>query len=312
MNTPVKLGGFFVALAAMLALAVGVGHAVGPLGSVTNKHEHGGEMASEDSSGEHGGHSDAATAVDLKPGGLMISEHGFSLVLTETTLNAGAGRPVRFRVLDSDGNSLTDYKTTHDRELHFIAVRRDLTGFQHVHPTRTKSGEWRTRLDLDAGAWRFFADFQPSEHDKAMTLGADAMVNGSFDAAPLPTPNRKAAAGAYTIDLDGELVPGAPSKLKLSVSRNGKPVADLQPYLAAYGHLVALRSGDLAYLHVHPEGSPGDGKTDPGPDITFYATAPSAGDYRLFLDFKHDGVVRTAEFTVRASRQPGNAVIPGT
>ena len=46
--------------------------------------------------------------------------------------------------------------------------------------------------------------------------------------------------------------------------------------------------------------NPGDGATRPGPDITFYATAPSAGDYRLFLDFKHGDVVRTAEFTVPA------------
>jgi len=77
-------------------------------------------------------------------------------------------------------------------------------------------------------------------------------------------------------------------------------VRDLQPYLGAYGHLVALRSGDLAYLHVHPGGEPGDGKTRPGPDISFTATAPSEGAYRLFLDFKHEGKVRTAAFTVRA------------
>ena len=92
----------------------------------------------------------------------------------------------------------------------------------------------------------------------------------------------------------------------LSVDRGGEPVSDLQPYLAAYGHLVALRDGDLAYLHVHPAGEPGDGMTAPGPGITFYATAPSAGDYRLYLDFQHGDVVRTAEFTVRA----GDPAVP--
>ncbi len=56
--------------------------------------------------------------------------------------------------------------------------------------------------------------------------------------------------------------------------------------------------GDLAYLHVHPDGEPGDGATKPGPAITFFAEVPSAGSYRLYLDFKHGGVVRTAEFTV--------------
>ena len=28
----------------------------------------------------------------------------------------------------------------------------------------------------------------------------------------------------------------------------------MEPYLGAKGHLVALREGDLAYLHIHPEG----------------------------------------------------------
>jgi hypothetical protein len=78
-------------------------------------------------------------------------------------------------------------------------------------------------------------------------------------------------------------------------------VRDLQPYLAAYGHLVVLRDGDLAYLHVHPTGKPGDGTTRPGPDVHFMTTAPSAGTYRLFLDFRHGGFVRRAAFTVTTS-----------
>jgi hypothetical protein len=94
--------------------------------------------------------------------------------------------------------------------------------------------------------------------------------------------------------------------LTLTVSLAGRPVTDLQPYLGAYGHLVALRDGDLAYLHVHPDGEPGDGRTRPGPGITFYATVPSAGSYGLFLDFQHQGVVRTAAFTATAG-PPGSA-----
>jgi hypothetical protein len=94
--------------------------------------------------------------------------------------------------------------------------------------------------------------------------------------------------------------PGKASELTLAVAKDGKPVRDLQPYLGAYGHLVTLRSGDLPYLHVHPNGEPGDGKTQPGPEFSFTATAPSAGTYRLFLGFQHKGEVRTAAFTVKA------------
>ena len=60
--------------------------------------------------------------------------------------------------------------------------------------------------------------------------------------------------------------------LTATVSRDGEPVTDLQPYLGAYGHLVALRDGDLGYLHVHPEGD-----TGPGPEIAFGTEFPSAG-----------------------------------
>ncbi len=104
----------------------------------------------------------------------------------------------------------------------------------------------------------------------------------------------------YEVTLDGALRPGAGGQLKLAVEKDGKPVTDLQPYLGAYGHLVALRAGDLAYLHVHPNGEPGDGRTEPGPEVSFTATVPSKGAYRLFLDFRHEGKVRTAAFTVHA------------
>jgi hypothetical protein len=114
----------------------------------------------------------------------------------------------------------------------------------------------------------------------------------------LPVAKSTAVVDGYTVTLSGTPTANEASMLTLSVSRNGKPVTDLQPYLGAYGHLVALRASDLAYLHVHPMGEPGDGKTPAGPEIGFHTTVPSNGDYRLFLDFKHDDVVRTAEFTV--------------
>ncbi len=118
----------------------------------------------------------------------------------------------------------------------------------------------------------------------------------------LPAPAATARVGEYTVALNGTITPDTASKVTLSVSRDGTPVNDLQPYLGAYGHLVALRAADLAYLHVHPEGTPGDGTTPAGPGIDFVVNAPSAGDYRLFLDFQHQGVVRTAEFTVKVAR----------
>jgi hypothetical protein len=87
--------------------------------------------------------------------------------------------------------------------------------------------------------------------------------------------------------------------LSFAVTRNGKPVADLQPYLGARGHLVVLREGDLAYLHVHPT----DEADAVGHVVGFAATVPSVGGYRLYLDFRVDGVVRTASFRLATGDQ---------
>ncbi|MGW6247357.1 hypothetical protein [Streptomyces roseolus] len=246
--------------------------------------------------GAHGGH-----GAHGRPGGLEVSVDGYTLDVDATILAAGPRRPVGFRVIGPDGRPVTDFVAEHEKELHFIAVRRDTAGFQHVHPVRDEKGDWSTELDLEAGDWRFFADIHPVGHDGALTLGIDVAVAGAYAPRPLPEATRTARTGAYTVTLDGVLVPGEASELTLTVHRDGRPVTDLEPYLAAYGHLVALRVGDLGYLHVHPEGHPGDGATAPGPAIGFMAVAPSAGTYRLFLDFQHDGVVRTAEFTVHTT-----------
>lgn len=301
MNTPVKIGGFAVGLVAVFGAAIGIGTAIGPVSSPAS-------AGSEQVDAGHAGMSPAPTSgggpAEDGVGGLMVSDRGHTLALDEDQLPAGSSTPVAFRISGPDGRPVTAYDEAHDEALHLVAVRRDMTGFQHVHPQLAADGTWTTTLDLTAGSWRVFADFTPSSTGQRLTLGADVAVAGDHVPASLPEPAVTAEVDGYRVGLDGALVAGQESELTLSVSRDGQPVTDLEPYLAAYGHLVALRDGDLAYLHVHPTGGPGDGTTRPGPDITFLATAPSVGDYRLFLDFQHDGVVRTAEFTARAAATP--------
>jgi hypothetical protein len=301
MKASVKLGGYVVALLAAAALAFGVGNVVGPVpqGNDDSRHSGGQDMANAH---DHGTKGDDQEAEGV-PGGMLVSEHGYSLHLDSTILEPGV-QEVNFRVTGPDGRPVTEFEPTHEKELHFIAVNRDTSGFQHVHPVMDETGTWGVELDLAPGNWRLFADFRPAGHDETMTLGIDAAVGGRYDPRPLPEPERTARTGDYTVTLDGDLVPGEAGELTLTVSRDGEPVTDLQPYLAAYGHLVALRVGDLGYLHVHPDGEPGDGVTEPGPDITFVATAPTAGIYRLFLDFQHEGTVHTVEFTLPAAASP--------
>ncbi|WP_040787926.1 hypothetical protein [Nocardia paucivorans] len=287
MKNPLKLAGFAVGLAAVFGIALGLGALAGPVDEEASAHGNGAHESTPSEGGEVGGLTDTAG--------------GYTLTLLEPTVSPGSRVPLRFRISDADGSPVTRYTPNHEKDLHLIVVRRDMAVFRHLHPVLDEQGTWSVPVDLSrAGDYRVFADFVTAD-GQPFTLGADLRVTGDYHPQPLPKAATTTTVDGYTVTLDGTLVPGRASTVTLTVSRDGEPVTDLEPYLGAYGHLVALRATDLGYLHVHPEGHPGDGVTKAGPDITFAVTAPSAGDYRMFLDFRHRGVVRTAEFTVVAA-----------
>ena len=276
MTTGQKVTAFLVGLAVVFAVSVWIGNAVGPREATM-------------------------TAAQELPGGLQSTQDGYTLALGESIATAGPDVPLQFRILSPTGAPVKRYVETHEKLLHLIVVRNDLAVFQHVHPTLGPDGTWNVQLNLArAGDYRVFADFMPSG-GPALTLGANLHVAGKYDPQPLPPPSATSEVDGFTVKLSGTPNANAASMLTLSVSRDGKPVDDLQPYLGAYGHLVAVRASDLAYLHVHPMGEPGDGTTASGPDIVFHTTFPSTGAYRLFLDFRHGDVVRTAAFTVNVT-----------
>ncbi|MER5208411.1 hypothetical protein [Streptomyces sp. NPDC002825] len=307
MNTGVKITAFAAALAATFGTAYGVGKGVGPV-EEPKKAEHGDHAAQEPQKKTEGGHAghgeEAATAASSLPGGLQISQDGYTLAL-ETPTPAAGRSTLKFSIKDAAGKKVTAFTTEHGKELHFIVASRDLNTFRHLHPVKAADGTWSVDADLPAaGAYKAFADFKPAAAGaKGVTLGADLSVPGAYAPKPLPAVAPTATVDGYQVRLGGVLDPGKAGELRLTVSKGGKPVTDLEPYLGAYGHLVALRDGDLAYLHVHPN------EGGPGPDVSFTATAPSAGTYRLFLDFQHEGKVRTASFTVTAGAN-GKAPAP--
>jgi hypothetical protein len=284
MNTATRLGAFALGLGLLFGAAYGVGQVAGP----------GVASAEQDTGGGHGstGHGDEPAGEPAHlPGGLLVSDRGYTLV----PVAAPAGE-FAFRITGPDAQPVTAYDVEHDKRMHLIAARRDLTGFRHVHPELDADGTWRVASPLGApGSWRVFADFAPTGGEP-LTLGADLHVPGEFEPRPLPPATGVATVDGYTVEVEGVLEPGRTSELALTVSHDGAPVTDLQPYLGAYGHLVVLREGDLAYLHVHPD----EASASPGPRITFFAEVPSAGAYRLFLDFRHGDQVRTAELTMYA------------
>jgi hypothetical protein len=194
-----------------------------------------------------------------------------------------------FRIVDAEGRPVRDFEVAHERRMHFIVVRRDLAGFQHLHPTMKPDGTWTTEVDFSqGGTYRVVADF--TRDGKQRTLGADAQVGGFFRPRPLPAPARVVRSdGGVEVALHADATgAGENACLRFEVRDGGGLVTDrLEPYLGARGHLVVLREGDLAYLHTHPEND----------KPVFAVTYPSAGTYRLFAQFRYQGRVHTAAFT---------------
>jgi len=95
---------------------------------------------------------------------------------------------------------------------------------------------------------------------------------------------------------------------------DGQTVA-LEPYMGMGGHAEVIKSDGSVFAHIHPTGtvsmasmaiaSPmammGMHENSPGPVVSFPYGMPSSGDYRIFVQMKHDGQVSTGgfAFTVR-------------
>ncbi|HET9140689.1 hypothetical protein [Actinophytocola sp.] len=303
MRTATRLAAYGLALAVVAGGAWAVGTAVGPLGESTTP-----------AGADHamGTQAPAGTAVDDGLPGLAVAANGYRLELGQNTVAVPSSLPFPFRILGPDGAVVTRFDVEHDKRLHLVLVRRDTSGYQHLHPAMAADGTWSVALTLPAaGTYRLFTDFKP-EGGVRTTLGADVQVAGDYQPEHYDSPARTDTVDGYGVRLDGELVPGRESSLTVTLTRNGTPVGDLQPYLGAYGHLVTLRAADLGHLHVHPLGAPGDGRTTAGPEVRFAVAVPTAGRYRLFLDFQHQGTVRTAEFTVDTTGAPQPAAPAGT
>ena len=254
-------------------------------------------MGASDAGHGHGGEAARGTRqVTASAPGLAVAEEGYRLAPDATTLPLASTTELAFRILGAGGAPVTAFDVEHTRRMHLIVVRRDLTGYQHLHPRLDASGRWRVRLRLPAaGVYRAYADF--STGGERMTLAADLFVPGAFRPVPLPAPAAADETGGYRAELSaGHLAAGAGAELGYALSRDGRALERVEPYLGADGHLVALREGDLAFLHVHPEESHTPGT------IRFAATLPSPGRYRLFLQFMHDGRVRTVAHTLEVTR----------
>ena len=181
MSTPLRVAAFVAALAAAFALALGVGDALGP-----DRAPRPSPTRARPPTVTHAGeHVDGSDGRRRWADGLAAD--GYTLDLADArTLGEGRTGSTSRSSPEPDGAAVTAYDVEHERDLHLIAVRRDLTGFQHVHPVLDPAtGTWSTEVRLTPGVWRVFADFTPEGGD-AITLADDVAVAGDYTPAEQP------------------------------------------------------------------------------------------------------------------------------
>lgn len=307
MKAPARLGLYGLVLVIVFVVAGFTANAVIPANFVQrwvaeapedHQNHEDDEAESDDEHDEHG--------ADPASFGLGIAQAGYQLTQVAAPVETNTEGELSFTITGPDGQPVTDFELDHEEEMHLITVRSDGQHFRHVHPELDAGGTWSIPWEWTAaGTYRVFADFVPGETGEGMTLSTEVQVGGTYEPVSPTGPVAETHVQGFDIEVEGELVAGESSELSMVITRDGEPVTELQPYLGAFGHLVALRNGDLAYLHVHPHGDAPEPGTTSGPEIVFEATAPTPGLYLLYLDFQVEGEVYTAPFIIDANAAGG-------
>lgn len=200
--------------------------------------------------------------------------------------------------INKDEFTDADLKIAHEKKMHFIFVRDDMTGYQHIHPQYI-NGKWTVTTDIkDEGNYHLYVDIAPNE-ESPVVLRLPIQIGGTTKTKNFPTPNQKMniTSGVYTATLttNTSLKTNQEIQLSIALTQKGKVVTDINQYLGAFGHLVILNHNNPNdFIHAHPltEIKPTNGV------VEFMAKFPVKGTYTLYGQFTIDGSVVTLPITL--------------
>ncbi len=220
----------------------------------------------------------------------------FDVSLATNPKEIQAAKPTNMSIAISEGGKIVALDVAHEMKMHLLVVNEDLTWFDHVHPKEQKDGSYSVSETFPAGGkYLLFADYKP--------VGAAAnvkMLEVNVKGAPLTTPKMLmeklvSKVDNYTVTLTNgnDLKTNSPQLLKFTVEKQAKKLQekDIQQYLGASAHIVMIAQETKDFLHIHPMSDK---------DFPIYAETQikKAGLYRMWVQFKTDGKVHTADFTV--------------
>jgi hypothetical protein len=233
-------------------------------------------------------------------GGLAPTGYGYTLSLPDPTADPGQDQFVEFKITGPDGKAVSRLQETEGARMHLIAIRSDLTGYQHIYPEQNEGSSWWAALNLTPGSWRIIVDFEPTAAlGREIVLGTELQVSGDFRAEQLAAPTDRVAVDGFVATVSGGLSTYGGKELSVDITRDGQPVTDLLLAHGTLGHAVMIRPGDLGYLHLHANPVVASNR---GPRITFSGPIPEPGTFLVFVEFTRGEATRVAPFTVTVTR----------
>ncbi len=227
-----------------------------------------------------------------------------------------AGKPasLTFTIKDPTGLAVTKVETVHEKLLHLLIVSKDLSWFRHEHPAVQKDGTFTLSFTFpQGGEYILYHDFTPPGVGQQV-VQVPLTVEGTAPAPVKLTVDDKApkTIDGYTVALDtgGEVKSGGSTHMAFTISKDGKPVTTLAPYLGAMGHLVIISEDRTEFVHSHPhEAGAEHAAAATGPKVEFEAMFMKPGIYKGWGQFnvgtKENEKIITAPFTFSVSKGDG-------
>jgi hypothetical protein len=218
------------------------------------------------------------------------------VTLTTNPKEIQAGKPTSLSIAITEGDKIVALDVAHEMKMHLLVVNEELTWFDHVHPKEQKDGSYSVSETFPSGGkYLLFADY------KAVGASANVkMLEVDVKGTPLNTPKMLteklvSKVDNYTVTLTNgaDLKTNNPQLLKFTIEKGGKKLQekDIQQYLGASAHIVMIAQETKDFLHIHP-------MADKNFPIFAETQIKKAGGYRMWVQFKTNGIVHTADFTV--------------
>jgi hypothetical protein len=228
----------------------------------------------------------------MKMGVLGMATHEMDLALNPRAVQPGEDTELTFTITGPRGEQATKFQIMHEKLFHMFIVSEDLEYFVHDHPVLGEDARFRyTEKFPRSGMFRILGDFYPEGADpqlvaKTVYAAGPAQRPARLERDYSPKDGQNMRVQFSTVP--EQPVAGETTQLHFEID----PAAGLEPYLAAWGHMLVSSDDVIDMIHTHPFIANG------GPHVQFNVTFPRARAYRVWVQFQREGKVNTLKFDV--------------